>query len=105
MMMRGRIPGGGMTPAQWITFDDLAAQHGNTTLHTTTRQRIKFHGVVMAGLGLLVKKINEAMLSTLAACGDVNRNVTASPTPIQIPARAEMVEDCNRVMRALAPKT
>jgi sulfite reductase (NADPH) hemoprotein beta-component len=105
MMIRGRIPGGVMTPAQWITFDDLASQYGNNTLRITTRQSIQFHGVVMAGLGPLVKKINEAMLSTLAACGDVNRNVTASPTPVQIPARAEMLEDCHRVMEALAPRT
>jgi len=105
MMIRGRIPGGVMTPAQWITFDDLAGQYGNNTLRVTTRQSIQFHGVVMSGLGPLVKKINESMLSTLAACGDVNRNVTASPTPVQIPERAEMVEDCNRVMQALAPKT
>ncbi len=105
MMIRGRIPGGVMTPAQWITFDDLATRYGNDTLRITTRQSIQFHGVVMAGLGPLVKRINESLLSTLAACGDVNRNVTASPTPVQIPARAEMMEDCHRVVAALAPKT
>jgi sulfite reductase (NADPH) hemoprotein beta-component len=105
MMIRGRIPGGVMTPTQWITFDDLATTYGNNTLRITTRQSIQFHGVVMAGLGPLVKKINESLLSTLAACGDVNRNVTASPIPTQIPARAEMIEDCHRVMEALAPKT
>jgi len=105
MMIRGRIPGGVMTPAQWITFDDLATTYGNNTLRITTRQSIQFHGVVMAGLGPLVKKINESLLSTLAACGDVNRNITASPTPVQISARAEMMEDCHRVVAALAPKT
>lgn len=105
MMIRGRIPGGVMTSAQWITFDDLATQYGNDTLRITTRQSIQFHGVVMAGLGPLVKKINESLLSTLAACGDVNRNITASPTPVQIAARAEMMEDCHRVVDALAPKT
>lgn len=105
MMIRGRIPGGVMTPAQWITFDDLATNYGNNTLRITTRQSIQFHGVVMSGLGPLVKKINESLLSTLAACGDVNRNITASPTPVQIPARAEMMEDCHRVVTALAPQT
>ena len=105
MMIRGRIPGGIMTPAQWITFDDLATTHGNNTLRITTRQSIQFHGVVMSGLGPLVKKINECLLSTLAACGDVNRNITASPTPAQIAARAEMVADCHRVVTALAPQT
>jgi sulfite reductase (NADPH) hemoprotein beta-component len=105
MMIRGRIPGGIMTPAQWITFDDLASTYGNNTLRITTRQSIQFHGVVMAGLGPLIKKINDCLLSTLAACGDVNRNITASPTPSQTQARVRMIEDCHRVVVALAPKT
>src|ERR1043166_7024697 len=105
MMIRGRIPGGVMTPAQWITFDDLASTYGNNTLRITTRQSIQFHGVVKFGLGPLVKKINESLLSTLAACGDVNRNVMAAPTPVQTFARAEMMKDVRRVVEALAPKT
>ncbi len=59
----------------------------------------------MSGLGPLVKKINESLLSTLAACGDVNRNITASPTPSQTEARVEMMKDCHLVVDALAPKT
>lgn len=105
MMIRGRIPGGVMTPAQWITFDDLATTYGNNTLRVTTRQSIQFHGVLMAGLGPLIKKINDALLSTLAACGDVNRNVMAAPTPVQTAARAEMMDDVHKVVAALAPKT
>ncbi len=105
MMIRGRIPGGIMTPAQWITFDDLATTYGNNTLRITTRQSIQFHGVVMAGLGPLIKKINDCLLSTLAACGDVNRNVMASPSPAQTSARAAMLDDVHRVVAALAPKT
>jgi sulfite reductase (NADPH) hemoprotein beta-component len=105
MMIRGRIPGGVMTPNQWRVFDDLASQHGNNTLRITTRQSIQFHGVVKSGLGPLVKKINEAMLSTLAACGDVNRNVTAPPTPAYTQARAQVFEDCKRVADALRPRT
>jgi len=105
MMIRGRIPGGVMTPKQWCVFDDLATQHGNNTLRITTRQSIQFHGVVKSGLGPLIKKINESLLSTLAACGDVNRNVTASPTPATTRARAEVFEDARRVAMALAPKT
>ena len=105
MMIRGRIPGGVMTPAQWITFDDLATTYGNNTLRITTRQSIQFHGVVMSGLGPLIKKINDCLLSTLAACGDVNRNITASPTPAQTEARAAMIADVHRVVAALAPQT
>ncbi len=105
MMVRGRIPGGIMTPSQWITFDELASNFGNNTLRITTRQSIQFHGVVMAGLGALIKKINDSLLSTLAACGDVNRNVMASPAPVQNEARATMITDVHRVVEALAPKT
>jgi sulfite reductase (NADPH) hemoprotein beta-component len=105
MMIRGRIPGGLMTPAQWITFDDLATQYGNNTLRVTTRQSIQFHGVLMSGLGPLVKKINECLLSTLAACGDVNRNVMAAPAPAQTTARAAMIADVHKVVAALAPRT
>ena len=105
MMIRGRIPGGVMTPKQWCVFDDLAAHYGNNTLRITTRQSIQFHGVLMSGLGPLIKKINECLLSTLAACGDVNRNVMAAPTPAYTAARAQVYEDCHRVALALAPQT
>src|SRR5881392_3831299 len=73
MMIRGRIPGGVMTSRQWCVFDDLASQYGNNTLRITTRQSIQFHGVLKSGLRTLISKINESLLSTLAACGDVNR--------------------------------
>ncbi|MCF7759645.1 MAG: NADPH-dependent assimilatory sulfite reductase hemoprotein subunit [Cephaloticoccus sp.] len=105
MMIRGRIPGGVMTAAQWVTFDDLATQYGNNTLRVTTRQSIQFHGVVLSGLGPLVKKINESLLSTLAACGDVSRNVTASPTPATTRARELVYQDSVRLADALTPQT
>jgi len=105
MMIRGRIPGGVMTPAQWCVFDSLADDYGNQTLRITTRQSIQFHGVLMSGLGPLIKKINECLLSTLAACGDVNRNVMAPPTPAYTPARDQVFADSHRVALALAPQT
>ena len=105
MMIRGRIPGGVMTAKQYGVFDSLATQYGNSTLRITTRQSIQFHGVVLAGLQPLVKKINECLLSTLAACGDVNRNVMAAPTPAYTKARASVMADANKVALALAPVT
>ncbi|HWA08203.1 MAG TPA: NADPH-dependent assimilatory sulfite reductase hemoprotein subunit [Opitutaceae bacterium] len=105
MMIRSRIPGGVMTAKQWIVFDDLATTYGNQTLRVTTRQCIQFHGVVKSGLGPLIKRINESLLSTLAACGDVNRNVTASPTPAHTRAREQVYADALRTAYALAPKT
>src|SRR5271170_3640434 len=105
MMIRGRIPGGVMTANQWKVFDDLATQYGNNTLRITTRQSIQFHGVVKSGLRPLVAKINESLLSTLAACGDVNRNVMAAPTPAYTKAREQVFADSHKVAMALAPQT
>jgi sulfite reductase (NADPH) hemoprotein beta-component len=105
MMIRGRIPGGVMTAKQWCVFDDLATQYGNNTLRITTRQSIQFHGVVKSGLRPLVAKINECLLSTLAACGDVNRNVMAAPTPAYTKAREQVYADAHKVALALAPQT
>ena len=105
MMIRGRIPGGVMTANQWKVFDELAATCGNNTLRITTRQSIQFHGVVKNNLRPLIKKINESLLSTLAACGDVNRNVLAPPTPAYTQAREEVFRDCHKIAMALAPQT
>jgi len=105
MMVRGRIPGGVMTSAQWSTFDQLASKYGNNTLRLTTRQTIQFHGIVKDNLRPVIKAINDSLLSTLAACGDVNRNVLAPPTPAYTKARAQVLADCQKVALALAPRT
>jgi sulfite reductase (NADPH) hemoprotein beta-component len=105
MMVRSRIPGGVMTADQWKAFDELSAKYGNNTLRVTTRQTIQFHGILKSNLRPVVKGINECLLSTLAACGDVMRNVTAPPTPAYTLAREQVVADCKRVALALAPKT
>ncbi|MEI9961237.1 MAG: hypothetical protein WDM76_08975 [Limisphaerales bacterium] len=103
MMIRGRIPGGVMTANQWCVFDDLATKYGNNTLRITTRQSIQFHGVVKSGLRPLIAKINESLLSTLAACGDVNRNVMAAPTPAYTQAREQVYADAKKVALRTCP--
>ncbi len=105
MMVRGRIPGGVLSAAQWRVFDDLAGKYANNTLRITTRQSIQFHGILKSGLRPVVKAINESLLSTLAACGDVNRNVLAPPTPAYTKARDQVFKDCHAVAMALAPQT
>ncbi len=105
MMVRSRVPGGVMTANQWRVFDDLAAKYGNNTLRVTTRQTIQFHGIVKNNLRAVVKGINDSLLSTLAACGDVNRNVLAPPTPAYTKAREDILADCKKVALALAPQT
>ncbi|HEY3763272.1 MAG TPA: NADPH-dependent assimilatory sulfite reductase hemoprotein subunit [Verrucomicrobiae bacterium] len=105
MMVRSRVPGGVMTANQWKTFDQLSADHGNNTLRITTRQTIQFHGILKQNLRAVIKGINDSLLSTLAACGDVNRNVLAPPTPAYTKARDEVYADCKTVAFALAPQT
>ena len=105
MMIRGRIPGGVMTAKQYGVFDQLASDYGNDTLRITTRQSIQFHGIVKNNFRPVVKAINECLLSTLAACGDVNRNVLAPPTPAYTKAREQVYADAHKVAMALAPQT
>lgn len=104
-MVRLRLPGGVITPAQYLACDDLAKRHGNNTLRVTSRQSLQFHGVVKRGLGPLMKGINEALITTLAACGDVNRNVMAPPTPATTSAGERILEHARQVADALSPRT
>lgn len=104
-MIRGRIPSGIMKADQYKVYDDLATKYGNNTLRLTSRQSIQFHGVVKSGLGPLMKTINDALMTTLAACGDVNRNVMAPPTPATEPWMHQVHEDSERLSDALLPTT
>ncbi|HEV8544096.1 MAG TPA: NADPH-dependent assimilatory sulfite reductase hemoprotein subunit [Verrucomicrobiae bacterium] len=104
-MVRGRLPGGVVQPDQYLTFDQLSAECGNNTLRITTRQGFQFHGVVKSGLGKLIKGINQALSTTLAACGDVNRNVMASSTPATSPLVERVLQDAFMLSKALLPKT
>ncbi len=104
-MIRGRIPGGILAPEGYLRYDELATRYGNDTLRLTTRQSFQFHGVVKTGLGPLMKSLNEALLSTLAACGDVNRNVMAPATPVINGLGKRVHEDAQRVADALTPQT
>jgi sulfite reductase (NADPH) hemoprotein beta-component len=104
-MVRGRLPGGIVKPEHYLTFDRLATQYGNNTLRITSRQGFQFHGIVKAGLGPVIKGINEALATTLAACGDVNRNVMAAPTPSTSAFVEEVQADARKASDALLPQT
>ena len=79
-MIRVRVPGGVRTPTQWLAMDKIATDYGNGTLRLTTRQAFQFHGVIKSNLKRSMQAINTALLDTVAACGDVNRNVMCNPT-------------------------
>ncbi len=104
-MVRCRIPGGVLTPAQYLACDDLATRYANKTLRVTSRQGLQFHGVVKGGLRALVKGINDALLGTLAACGDNTRNVMAPPTPPTNKVGEQVLEHARQVASAVLPRT
>lgn len=82
-MIRCRLAGGVATPSQWIQMDAISTDLGNETMKLTTRQTFQFHGVVKGKLKPAMQAINKALMTTIAACGDINRNVMCSPLPDQ----------------------
>jgi sulfite reductase (NADPH) hemoprotein beta-component len=104
-MIRGRLPGGAVEPSVYLRFDELCGAYGNNTLRITTRQGFQFHGVTKGNLGKFMKGLNDAMATTLAACGDVCRNVMAAPTPATSPVVDEIQRQARAVSDALLPKT
>jgi sulfite reductase (ferredoxin) len=104
-MVRSRIPGGVLTAEQYLAEDELAGRYGNGTLRITTRQGIQLHGVLKGNLRATIHDINAALLSTLAACGDVNRNVMACPAPTASRAHARVHEIAHTIAMYLAPRS
>ncbi len=104
-MIRGRLPGGAVEPSVYLRFDELSGAYGNNTLRITTRQGFQFHGVTKGNLGKFMKGLNEAMATTLAACGDVCRNVMAAPTPATSPVVDEIQRQAAAVSDTILPKT
>lgn len=104
-MVRLRLPGGVVTPAQWLTLDALADSHGNGTLRITDRQTFQFHGVVKPKLKSLIQGLRTAGLDTIAACGDDNRGVLASSSPHRSAVHAEIHALAKAVSAHLRPRT
>ncbi len=104
-LIRVRVPAGVTTAAQWLAMDDLSEQYGDKTLKLTTRQAFQFHGVLKRNLKRTIKEINDSLLDTIAACGDVNRNVMCSANPFESPVHAEVAEDARKISAHLTPST
>ncbi|MBU0677072.1 MAG: assimilatory sulfite reductase (NADPH) hemoprotein subunit [Verrucomicrobia bacterium] len=104
-MVRVRVPGGVCTPEQWLVMDDIADTHANGTMKLTTRQAFQFHGVFKRNLKATIQEINAALLDTIAACGDVNRNVMCNPNPYQSELHAAVYECSKKVSAHLTPGT
>jgi len=104
-MLRVRISGGVLTPAQWLALDRVARDYGNGTMRLTTRQTVQLHGVIKSNLKTTLKAIDRALLNTIAACGDVNRNVMCNPNPYQSGAHAAALDLARAISDHLEPHT
>ena len=104
-MIRLRIAGGVITAKQWLILDDLARTYAGEAMRATTRQTFQFHGVIKSNLKRTMAAIDAALLDTIAACGDVNRNVMASTNPAQAKAHAAAYQLAKDISNALLPRT
>jgi len=104
-MLRVRLPGGRCTPAQWLVLDQLADRVANQSLRLTTRQTFQFHGVLKGNLKPLIKGMHAVLLDSIAACGDVNRNVMAPPNPERSPVLQQVYEHARAWSEFALPKT
>ncbi|KKF97069.1 Sulfite reductase [NADPH] subunit beta [Ceratocystis platani] len=104
-MIRCRLDGAVATPQQWIAMDDIATHLGNNTMKLTTRQTFQFHGIVKGKLKPAMQAINRAMMTSLAACGDVNRTIMCSPTLKHSIYHREIYECSQRISTRLLPAT
>ena len=104
-LVRIRVPGGVVSAAQWLEVDRLATEFANGTIKLTTRQAFQFHGVIKSDLKRTIAAINQAALSTIAACGDVNRNVMCNPNPHLSSIHAEALQLAQGLSDHLTPQT
>lgn len=104
-MVRIRVPGGVVTPAQWLETDRLATHYANGTIKLTTRQAFQFHGVIKRNLKATIREIHQAAMDTIAACGDVNRNVMCNPNPYLSGVHAEVLQLARDISTHLTPQT
>lgn len=102
-MIRCRLAGGVATPKQWVQMDQLSSDFGNETMKLTTRQTFQFHGVIKGKLKGAMRGINKALMTTIAACGDVNRNVMCSSSPTLSAYHAQVNECAKRIDHHLLP--
>ena len=104
-MARMRVPAGILTPAQYLGADKMARERGNGTLRFTTRQTIQFHGIIKSNLRPLIQGLYHEMLDTIAACGDVNRNVCAAVVPWDRAGQAAVSKLADDIATHLLPKS
>jgi sulfite reductase (NADPH) hemoprotein beta-component len=104
-MIRTRLPGGVVSPKQWLALSQLARTYGTGSLRLTTRQAFQLHGVIKKDLKQTMQGMNAVLIDSIAACGDVNRNVMAAANPVESRVHQEVYDWSVRLSEHLKPKT
>jgi sulfite reductase (NADPH) hemoprotein beta-component len=104
-MIRLRLPGGFLTPEQWIAVYDIAGEHSTGVIKITSRQTLQLHGIIKSDIKPTIKAFSEARLDSIATCGDINRNVLCSSHPKQSPIHEEVFAYADKISHLLMPKT
>lgn len=104
-MVRAKIPGGVLSAAQYLAFDDLADRYAGGALRITTRQDIQLHGVLKHSLRPAIQSLNDSLVTTLGACGDVVRNVVTCPAPLPGRVRSDALRTARALSDRLLPRT
>ena len=105
-MLRARVPGGVCTPEQWLDVDKIARELTmSQSIRLTTRQTFQYHGILKPNLKPLIKALDTSALDSIAACGDVNRNVMCNPNPVESELHQEAYEWSKKISEYLLPRT
>ena len=104
-MIRLRLPGGFLTPQQWIATDEIAGENSTGIIKITTRQTLQLHGLIKSKIKPTIQAFNKAKLDSIATCGDINRNVVCSSHPMQSPIHDQVFAYADKISEMLMPKT
>lgn len=104
-MLRVRLPGGRCTTAQYLMLDRLADERAGGTLRLTTRQTFQLHGILKGNVKPVIQSMHTVLLDSIAACGDVNRNVMAPPNPERSTVHQQVYELARDFSEAMLPRT
>lgn len=104
-MLRLRLPGGLLTAQQWLALHEVSKEYSSPVIKITTRQTIQLHGILKHHIKPTIKEFDTAKLDSIAACGDVNRNVVASAHPRFSQIHEEIFAYADKISRLLLPKT
>ncbi|MCD9496241.1 assimilatory sulfite reductase (NADPH) hemoprotein subunit [Photobacterium carnosum] len=106
VMLRARMPGGVITPKQWLAIDKFADEHTSYgSIRLTTRQTFQFHGVLKPDIKLMHQTLNSIGIDSIATAGDVNRNVLCTTNPVESELHQQAYEWAKKISEHLLPKT